>query len=62
MKTNKNEKIDILDLLDEHTPFCVGYWLIVPIYFVWFIIFSKKPKDPLGLYRGLTETGEASYD
>ena len=62
MVSNKNGKIDILSLLDDHTPFSFGYWLYVPFYFIWYILFSKKTKDPLGLYVDLTESGEFSYD
>jgi hypothetical protein len=62
MESDKYGKMDILDLLDDLIPLRLGYWFFIPIYLVWFILFTEKSKDPLGLYASLTESGAASYD
>ena len=53
-----------MDMLRQDGLHCaVAFWLVVPFYIIWYILFqsSKKP-DPLGKYSYLIEEGKAKYD
>jgi hypothetical protein len=53
--------IDIMSMLSERTPLRIGYWLYLPAYVIFFILFQEKGPDPLGRYGYLTEQGKSNY-